>query len=237
MCQEMSDAQVVSITGSSRGIGRFLVEHFIRKGFVVEGCSRGRTDFCAEGYTHHTVDVSKEEQVKSFFASIKRRHGRLDVAINNAGIGSMNHVLLTPAVTASRIIETNLKGTFLACREGAKLMQKRRWGRIVNFSTVAVPLLLEGEAMYAASKCAIVTFTKILAREVADFGITCNVVGPAPVETDLIRHVPPRKINSLINRLTIKQMGRFEDIAHVIDFFICPESGTITGQVVYLGGA
>jgi len=148
----------------------------------------------------------------------------------------MNHALLTPAATLDQIMATNFRGTFLLCREGAKLMQRRRYGRIVNVSTVAVPLLLEGEAIYAASKSAVVTFSQILARELAEFGITCNVVAPAPMETDLIRNVPPEKIDAIVNRLAIKRLGRFEDVANVIDFFVKPESGYVTGQVIYLGG-
>lgn len=232
----MNDRQVVLITGTRKGIGRFLVEHFIRKGFLVEGCSREPVDFNFPNYFHHTLDVTNEEQVKSMFISIKKRHDHLHIAINNAGIASMNHVLLMPGSTASKIIQTNLSGTFLICRESAKLMQKHRYGRIINFSTVAVPMHLEGEAIYAASKSAIVTFTKVLARELADFGITCNVVGPAPIETDLIRGIPPEKINSLINKLAIKRMGRLDDVANVIDFFIDSDSGAVTGQIIYLGG-
>jgi 3-oxoacyl-[acyl-carrier protein] reductase len=232
----MKDREVVLITGSRKGIGRFLVEHFIRKGFFVEGCSRKPVDFNFPDYTHHSIDVANEEQVKAMFSSIRKRHSRLHIAINNAGIASMNHVLLMPGSTASKIIQTNLNGTFLICRESAKLMQKRRYGRIVNFSTIAVPMHLEGEAIYAASKSAVVTFTKVIARELANFGITCNVIGPAPIETDLIRGVSADKINSLINRLAIKKMGCFEDVANVIDFFTRPESGAVTGQVIYLGG-
>jgi 3-oxoacyl-[acyl-carrier protein] reductase len=141
-----------------------------------------------------------------------------------------------PSSTARKIVETNLLGPFLVCRESAKLMKKHRYGRIVNFSTIAVPMHLEGEAIYAASKSAVVTFTQIIARELAEFGITCNVVGPAPIETDLIRGVPAEKIDRIVNNLAIKRLGRFEDIANVIDFFIRPESDFITGQVIYLGG-
>jgi 3-oxoacyl-[acyl-carrier protein] reductase len=233
----MNNREIVLITGSSKGIGRFLVKHFIEKDFVVEGCSRKPVDFNLPNYTHHVVDVTNELQVKEMFSSIWQRHGRLHIAINNAGIASMNHVLLMPGATVSKIVETNLKGTFLICRESIKLMQKYRYGRIVNFSSIAVPMHLEGEAIYAASKSAIVTFTKILAREIADFGITCNVVGPAPIETELIKGVPKEKINILIKRLAIKRMGCFEDVANVIDFFVRPESGAVTGQVIYLGGA
>jgi 3-oxoacyl-[acyl-carrier protein] reductase len=224
------------ITGTRKGIGRYLAEHFVRKGALVEGCSRAAPDWALENYTHHCLDVADEAQVRAMLSSIQQRHGRLDILINNAGVAAMNHALLTPAATLDQIMATNFRGTFLLCREGAKLMQRRRYGRIVNVSTVAVPLLLEGEAIYAASKSAVVTFSQILARELAEFGITCNVVAPAPMETDLIRNVPPEKIDAIVNRLAIKRLGRFEDVANVIDFFVKPESGYVTGQVIYLGG-
>ena len=232
----MKDPEVVLITGTSKGIGRFLVEHFIKKGAVVNGCSRKTVDWSLPGYKHHIADVTNEAHVKAMFSSIKKLYGQLDVTITNAGIASMNHVLLMPCSTATKIVETNLLGTFLVCRESAKLMKKHSHGRIVNFSTIAVPMHLEGEAIYAASKSAVVTFTQIIAREFAEFGITCNAVGPAPIETDLIRGVPPEKINRVVSKLAIKRLGRFADIANVIDFFVKPESNYITGQVIYLGG-
>jgi 3-oxoacyl-[acyl-carrier protein] reductase len=115
-------------------------------------------------------------------------------------------------------------------------MQKRKFGRIINFSTVAVPFHLEGEAVYAASKAAVEELTRILAREFADLGITVNAIGPTPINTDLIRGVPQEKIQALINRQAIKRPGKFEDIFNLIDFLVKPESDFITGQVIYLGG-
>jgi 3-oxoacyl-[acyl-carrier protein] reductase len=234
----MPDAEVVLITGTRKGIGRYLAEHFLGKGALVEGCSRAAPDWelDPERYTHHCLDVADETQVRTMLSSIQTRHGRLDVLINNAGVASMNHILLTPAATVDRIMATNFRGTFLLCREAAKLMRRRRYGRIVNLSTIAVPMRLEGESIYAASKSAVVTFSQILARELADLGITCNVVAPTPIETDLIRGVPKDKIDSIVSRLAIKRLGRFEDVANVIDFFVKPESDYITGQVIYLGG-
>lgn len=232
----MSDTTVVLITGTRRGIGRYLAEHFVRGGALVEGCSRTVPEWELENYTHHCLDVADETQVKAMFSSIRKRQGRLDILINNAGVASMNHILLTPVDTVDRIMATNFLGVFLMCREAAKLMQRRRYGRIVNVSTIAVPMRLEGESVYAASKSAVVTFSRILARELAGAGITCNVVGPAPIETDLIRGVPPEKIDAIVNRLAIKRLGRFEDVANVIDFFVKPESDYVTGQVIYLGG-
>jgi 3-oxoacyl-[acyl-carrier protein] reductase len=227
---------VVLITGTRKGIGRYLAEHYVQRGARVVGCSRSEPEWSLENYTHFCADVVDEAAVRKMVAAVNKQFGRLDVLINNAGIASMNHVLLTPAATAERIFATNFQGVFLLCREAAKVMQRRRYGRIVNVSTVAVPLHLEGEALYAASKSAVVTFTQILAREVASYGITANVVAPTPIETDLIRAVPKEKIDAIVERLAIKRLGRFEDVANVIDFFVRPESDYITGQVITLGG-
>jgi 3-oxoacyl-[acyl-carrier protein] reductase len=95
---------------------------------------------------------------------------------------------------------------------------------------------LEGESIYAASKSAVETLTKIMARECAAFGITVNAVGPSPIDTDLIKNVPAASIQTIINRLAIKRPGTSSDVLNVIDFFIRPESDYITGQVIYLGG-
>lgn len=230
------DGSVVLITGTRKGIGRHLAEHYVRRGAIVAGCSRSDPDWSLDGYTHFAVDVTDETQVRKMVAAVNKQWGRIDVLINNAGIASMNHVLLTPAQTAQRIFATNFHGVFLLCREAAKVMQRRRYGRIVNISTIAVPMHLEGEALYAASKSAVVTFTQILAREVAAFGITANVVAPTPIETDLIRSVPEEKIDQIVERLPIHRLGRFEDVANAIDFFVQPASDYITGQVITLGG-
>ena len=115
-------------------------------------------------------------------------------------------------------------------------MKKNRYGRIVNFATIATPLKLEGEAIYAASKAGVISLTQILARELADFGITVNAIGPTPIQTDLIRSVPKEKLDAVINRQAIHRFGELRDVSNVIDFFIRPESDFVTGQVIYLGG-
>ena len=148
----------------------------------------------------------------------------------------MNHCLLTPMSSATKILQTNVLGTFLLCREAAKLMKKRKYGRIVNFATVATPLKLEGEALYAASKAAVVSLTEILARELAEYQITVNAIGPTPIQTDLIKAVPKPKMDDLLNRQAIKRFGHFQDVSNVIDFYIQPKSDFVTGQVLYLGG-
>ena len=232
----MLENKVVLVSGTSRGIGRALVEHYAGKECQVIGCSRSPFEGELRNYRHYRLDVADESAVKEMFAQIRKNEGRLDVLINNAGVASMNHSLLTPMTTVSKIIQTNFMGTFLLCREAARLMQAHRYGRIVNFATVAVPLKLEGEAIYAASKAAVISLTQILAREFAEFGITVNAVGPTPIKTDLIRGVPPEKLEVLIARQAIKRYGEPRDVVQVIDFFIDPASDFVTGQVIFLGG-
>ena len=149
----------------------------------------------------------------------------------------MNHSLLVPFATVERLVKVNFSGSFLVAREGAKLMRKARFGRIVNLTTIAVPLRVEGESVYAASKAAVETMTRIMAFELAEFGITVNAVGPSPVDTDMIRGVPQEAMNRLLGRLAIKRKGTPEDVMNVIEFCIRPESSYVTGQIIYLGGA
>jgi 3-oxoacyl-[acyl-carrier protein] reductase len=224
------------ITGTRKGIGRYLAETYAKRGFVVEGCSRGEAGFEVENYTHHQVDVADEKQVRGMVASVAKRHGRLDAVLNNAAVASMNHVLLTPAKASNRMLEVNVTGTMLFCREAAKVMMRRKNGRIVNFTTIVAPIALAGEAIYAASKSAVVTFTRILAFELGQWGITCNSFGATPIMTDMIKGVPQDKIDAVVNNLAIKRLGTNFDCANVCDFFISPGSDNITGQVIYLGG-
>jgi 3-oxoacyl-[acyl-carrier protein] reductase len=232
----MSKKRIVVVTGTSRGIGRGLVRHFLRGGDLVFGCSRGRASIRHENYRHFPLDVADEKAVVAMIRAVVAEHGRIDVLVNNAGIAAMNHALLTPASVARGIFATNFHGTFLFCREAAKAMLRHKAGRIVNLATVATPLRLEGEAIYAASKAAVESFTQVLARELGQTGVTVNAVGPTPVPTDLIKSVPPAKMEALLARQAIRRFGRINDIINVVDFFVSPRSDFITGQVIYLGG-
>jgi len=232
----VSERPVLLVTGARKGIGRYLAEHYLKKGYLVEGCSRGQSDISDSAYHHHEVDVADEKGVRSWVADITKRHGRIDVVLNNAAIASMNHVLLTPAKSANRMLEVNVTGTMLVCRDTAKVMMRRRYGRIVNFTTIVAPIALAGEAVYAASKSAVVTFTRILAFELGQWGITCNSFGATPIMTDMIKGVPKDKVDAVVNNLAIKRLGSHEDCANVCDFFVSPASDNITGQVIYLGG-
>ena len=227
----------IIITGTSRGIGAFLAQHYLKEGYEVIGSSRsGKSDFTHPNYRHLKLDVTDELSVKTFFFELKRTSLYPYALINNAGVAKMNHILLTPIKSVRQVFDTNFLGTFLMCREFGKWVTKKKSSRIVNFTTVAAPLNLEGEAIYAASKRAIESFTKVSAKELSPFGTTVNAIGPTPIDTDLIKGVPDDKIEAIINQQIIHRKGTFKDVVNVVDFFLSPKSDFITGQILYLGG-
>ena len=228
--------KTIVITGTRKGIGKEMAEHYLAEGWQVVGCSRGEGSIDHANYQHFALDVSDEDAVIAMARTIKASHGKVEALLNNAGIASMNHALLTPASTVNRILQTNVVGTFLFCREVSKLMRRTNNGRIINFTTVAHPLNLEGEAIYAASKAAVESLTRILARELAELKITVNAIGPTPIETDLIRGVPQEKMDALLARQALSRMGEVRDVINAVDFYLREESDFITGQVLYLGG-
>ena len=228
--------KIILITGTSKGIGRFLAETYLERGFKVIGCSRRTSKLEHNNYEHYHVDVSDEISVKKMVSSVYKMHKRIDYLINNAGFASMNMSVLTPFETVENIFKTNFYGTFLFCREVTRVMLRNKFGRIVNFTTMAVPLNLMGESIYASSKSAIEMFSHILAREISSSGITCNTVGPSVTWTDMIKNVPKDKIDKVLNAQGIHEYATFDDILNVVDFFLSDNSNMITGQVVYLGG-
>lgn len=227
----------ILITGTSRGLGRGMAEYFLEKGDRVFGCARFSATLEHHNYTHFTLDLRDEKAVAGLFGELRKKAGCLDALINNAGIARMNAFALTPLKSLRETIEVNLYATFLVSQKAIPLLRKSPSPSIVNFTTVAVPLNLEGESAYAASKAAVETLTRIMAKELAPFGIRCNAVGPSPIKTDLIKGVPKEKIERLVKEAqAIKRMASVEDVINVVEFFMSPRSRMITGQTIYLGG-
>ena len=233
----MDDARVIIITGTSKGIGKKLAQYYAGLGFKVLGCSRSPVDFSFDNYQHFCLDISDEAEVKNMFREIQKNYGRLDVLINNAGIITHNYIMLTPLEKVREIMDINFMGVFLTCREAAKLMQRKRCGRIINFSSVAVPMAKEATAFYSASKAAVEQFTRVLAKELGPYGITANSLALTFVEdSGMAEQANEKVIKETLDYCILKSCLKCKDVSNVVDFLISPESNMITGHVLPLGG-
>ncbi|MDC0074995.1 SDR family oxidoreductase, partial [Alphaproteobacteria bacterium] len=135
------------------------------------------------------------------------------------------------------IINTNLLGTIYCCQLFAPLMIRKKNGKIINFSTIAVPLSLKGESIYAASKAGVEGFTKSFSREMADFNINVNCISPGPINTDLIKGVSDKKINKIILQQIIPKQFTPDDINNLVEILLDPRASSISGEIIHVGGA
>ncbi len=229
------DKPLTLITGTSKGIGKALKEYYVNKGHIVIGCSRNHVKE-SDSYKHFAIDITNEQSVLEMFGIIKKQFGHIDNLVNNAGIIATSPALLTSLENFDDVFNVNLKGTFLMSREAAKLMKKKKYGRIVNFTTIAVPLKQAGEIVYASSKSAVEMITTILSKELFIYGITVNAVGPSLTETEMTEHFNETQIQNVLSSLTVNKYSSFEDIFNVVDFYINKKSSMVTGQKIYLGG-
>jgi len=230
--------KVAVITGASRGLGRALAEHFLAKSYVVAGCSRGEATISHPDYHHAAVDIRNETAVQGWARSLRREHGGVDVLIANAGLArSALYLSVTPGDVFDDFLRVNFAGVFYTLREISKLMLGRPDARIITISSTMVPLHQEGTACYSATKAAIEEMTRVLAKELAPQGITCNVIAPAMMDTDASQELAKDKDwkDRMLRLQTIPRVIAMDEVCHVADFFVSPLSGAVTGQVVYLG--
>lgn len=225
--------KTIVITGASRGIGAALCSTFSGQGYRIVGVSRsGEVPAGCEGVACDVGDAAAVKEALRDVAKDKSLYG----LINAAGIASMNLAMATPPETVERIIRVNLIGTINCCIALSKRFARNKTGRIINFSTIAVPISLKGESVYVASKAGVEGFSKSLAREMADFDVTVNVIAPGPIDTNLIAAVPPAAIERIIDRQIMPRQFATADIADLAGFLLSAESRMISGQVLNVGG-
>jgi 3-oxoacyl-[acyl-carrier protein] reductase len=226
----------MAITGTRTGIGRGLAEHFLRSGYVVAGCSRGPSSLDAPGYDHVCIDVGNEPEVRQWVRHVKNTLGRIDVLVSNAGlVHASTPLMITSGSTLDAVVRTNFYGTYYVCREVAKVMILQRSGRIITMSSMAAGLHEEGTSAYSASKSAVVEMTKVLAKELGPFGITCNVIAPSIIDTCATESMGSAVAAHALQRLTLKRKLTVEEICHVVNFLASPLSACVTGQIIQLG--
>lgn len=226
---------VMVVTGTSRGLGEAIARYFLAKGYEVVGCSRGDASIAGVGgYHHYRVDVSDEQSVRMFARTVKAELGRVDVVVCNVGVVKLGAVTgATSLKVFSEFVHGILTSTFLVCREFSKMMLLQRSGRIVNISSIMSELHAPGTAAYASAKKAVVEFTKVLAREVVDYGITCNVVSPSLVRTSSSEAFGKSWEASMLSMQTIQRALEPQEVCSLIEFFAAPSSSCVTGQVLH----
>jgi 3-oxoacyl-[acyl-carrier protein] reductase len=238
--------RVALVTGGGRGIGRAVAVRLANEGANV-AISYRSNDTAAEEVAKEvrTVgalceifkgDVASPEDVDALFKGVGEALGRVEILVNNAGLTRDNLMMRMKESEFDEVLRTNLKGTYLCTRAALRPMIRARWGRIVNVSSVVGLVGNAGQANYAASKAGIIGFTKSVAREVAQRGITANVVAPGYVETELTRSLSDEVKDQIKGQVPAGRFAEAEEVAEVVAFLVGEGAGYVTGQTVAVDG-
>lgn len=236
------DGKVAMVTGGSRGIGRAIAAALAEAGakVAVIGRDLARAERAAAEIGHgakgFACDVADQAQVDAAVAAIERDLGSVDVLINNAGLTRDNVFLRLSEADWDAVQDANLKGAFHTIKAATRGMMKRRWGRIVNVSSVVGLIGNRGQAAYAASKAGLLGLTKSIAKELATRNVTVNAVAPGFIETDMTAGLTPEQRDALARQIPMERLGKPEDVAAAVLFLASEGSAYITGQVVVVDG-
>ena len=237
--------KVALVTGASRGLGKAIALALASEGASIAAVARGEealqetveairaTGGVAEPYA---LDVADEAAVEAAVEKIAARFQHIDILVNNAGVTRDGLLMRMKSEDWDAVLNTNLKGAFHLTKQVGRLMVKQRAGRIVNISSVIGLMGNAGQANYAASKAGLIGFSKSVAREFASRNITCNVVCPGFIETDMTRGLGEDLRKKLLERIPLQRLGRPEDVAGAVVFLCSPAASYITGQILTVDG-
>lgn len=241
----MADKKVALVTGASRGIGAAIAKRLAKDGFHVVALARSAetlakvaAESAAEGGTVEPLvcDIADAKALAAAVEGVAEKHGRLDVLVNNAGITKDGLILRMDDEDFDSVIDTNLKSAFVAIRAAARPMIRSKGGRIINIGSVSGVAGNAGQANYAASKAGLIGLSKSVAKELAGKNITCNVVAPGFIETDMTSGLPDAVKEGAKQFIPLKRFGQVGEIAGVISFLASPDASYITGQVLCVDG-
>ena len=233
------------VTGGSRGIGKAIALDLGKSFQVAVGYSSSKDsaeevvkEIVNSGGTATAVeiDVKSSESIEKAFTTIEGEFGGIDVLINNAGITKDNILPRLKEDDWNDVIDTNLSGSFKTSQRAIKHMMKSKWGRIVFISSIVGMMGNQGQANYAASKAGLIGLSKSIAKEMGSRNITSNVIAPGYIDTDMTAFLTDEQKEKIIEQLSIKRIGKPEDIANIVSFLTSDESEYITGQVISVDG-
>jgi 3-oxoacyl-[acyl-carrier protein] reductase len=238
--------QVAFITGGGRGIGREIAQRFAREGArivvadVNEESARGVVaDIVSTGGEALAIglDVAEPKQVEAAIAATLERFGRLDIMVNNAGVGSNLPVLEISLAEWERNLRVNLTGTFLCAQAAARVMVRQGSGRIINIASISGQRGGVGRAAYGAAKAGVIQLTRVMAVELASRGVGVNAISPGPVDTEQSRgtHTPATR-RAYLDRIPQKRYGDGSEIAAAAVFLASSDSSFVAGHVLNVDG-
>tara|TARA_B100000029_G_scaffold471544_1_gene511282 strand:+ start:673 stop:1401 length:729 start_codon:yes stop_codon:yes gene_type:complete len=233
------------VTGGSRGIGRAIALELGKSCYVAVGYTSSKDS--AEEVVGEIVkssgearaiqiDVTSSESIENAFTIIEKELNGVDILVNNAGITKDNILPRIKEDDWNDVINTNLTGSFKTSQRAIKHMMKNKWGRIVFISSIVGIVGNQGQANYAASKAGLIGLSKSIAKEMGSRSITSNVVAPGYIDTDMTAFLTDEQKDNIIEQLSIKRIGKPEDVANIVSFLSSEESEYITGQVIPVDG-
>ncbi len=236
-------SKVALVTGGSRGIGHAIARSLGRAGARVAVLARDgeKAEQAAKalGNGHgrgYACDVGDAGQVESVVATIEREFGRIDILVNNAGTTRDNLLFRIGEEDWDTVLDTNLKGAFLVTKQAARGMIKRRWGRVINITSIVGLAGNKGQANYTASKAGLIGFTKAVSKELASRNVLVNAVAPGFIDTELTRQINPDARKALIGAIPLGRLGEGVDVAAAVLFLVSDFASYITGQVLVVDG-
>lgn len=237
--------RVALVTGSTRGIGRAVAARLVREGAVV--VVTGRDKDVAESVAAELdgdggraiglpLEVSRPESVDELISEVNERLGGIDILVNNAGITRDTLLMRMSDEDWDQVVDVNLKGAVRCAKGVLRGMLKKRWGRIINISSVVGIIGNPGQTNYSASKAALIGFTKSLAREVASRGITVNAVAPGYIESDMTDALTKEQKDAIADRIPQGRVGTPEEVAGCVAFLASEDASYITGHTLVVDG-
>src|SRR6266704_2282014 len=234
--------KVAVVTGGSRGIGYSIAQSLAEAGATVallardgakaQEAARALGD-TARGFS---CDVVNAQQVETTVAGVEREFGRIDVLVNNAGTTRDNLLFRISEADWNTVLDTNLKGAFLVTKHAARGMIKRRWGRIINITSVVGISGNKGQTNYTASKAGLIGFTKSVSKELASRNVLVNAVAPGFIDTELTRGISREARDTLIKAIPLGRLGQGQDVAAAVLFLASDFASYITGQLLVVDG-